>query len=92
MLRPLTSTYLRILALSFLLGFPGVVTAEHLHDSTHEEEHCDVCEIAGPVSIEHSPLCTTSVPRPHEIQGKQDFIRLETYLFHKHQRGPPLLR
>ncbi len=91
MLRLHLAKLLHILALSFLLGLPGVAAAEHFHDTVHEEEFCDVCEITGPASTERTN-CAPSVPKPHEIQDKKVFIPLETYLFHKHQRGPPLLR
>lgn len=92
-----TSPYLKsliILAISTLLNMPGVLMADHLHEVTHDHDEiqCEICSVAGSDNTERSLSCDASVPKHKEIQSKTDFIPLETYLFHKHQRGPPLLR
>lgn len=85
---------LLILAISVLLNAPGIVMADHMHDpgNDHEEVQCEVCSLTAPASSDRPFTCDVSAPKHQEIPQKADFIPLETYLFHRHQRGPPLLR
>lgn len=94
-----TSPYLKsliILAISVLLNMPGILMADHMHEASshdhHDEVQCEICSAVGSDSTDRSLTCDNAVPKHQEIQKKVDFIPVETYLFHKHQRGPPLLR
>lgn len=84
--------YLAVLALSFLLSLPGLVLADHLHEATAEEISCDLCGHIGPATTGESSRCLSVAPEPQRVEEKPTFIPLETYLIHRHQRGPPLLR
>jgi hypothetical protein len=92
MFGPSRTRFLSILALSFLLSLPGLVMAEHLHETATEEISCDYCGHSGPAAAGESGRCASSAPEPQKVEDKPAFISIESYLIHRHPRGPPLLR
>jgi len=92
MLRPDHAKFLSIMALSFLLCLPGLVMAEHLHEPTHEETGCELCVHTGPAVAADSDRCIRTFKEPQKVEDKPTFFPLETFLLHRQQRGPPLLR
>ena len=84
--------FLPVLALSFLLGLPGLVMADHLHAPAGEEISCEICSHSSSPATAESTHCVQVAPEPQQVERHEDFFLPETRRFHHHQRGPPLLR
>ena len=87
-LRKLVST----MALSLLLCLPRLAMAEHLHEPTHEEVGCEICINTAAMAAAGFNGCIRTPKEPQKVEEKPTSFPLETFLLHKHQRGPPLLR
>jgi len=91
-MNPSIAKHLSILVLSFLLGLPGLVFADHLHDTVTEEINCELCGHIGAAAPAESTHGTTAPAAPQKLTGTSACAPIKKQLFHRHPRGPPLPR
>jgi len=81
---------LPILVLSLLLSLPGLVFADHLHDTATEEVNCELCGHIGAAAPTESMHGAIAPVPPQRVTEPLLFALSKTPLFRKQPRGPPL--
>ena len=80
------------LLLSFLLGLPSLVLADHLHDEFSDEINCELCSFSSPAASSNEQpqkfVCSDQQQTPEEATR----LPFEVFRLNRYQRGPPLLR
>ncbi len=79
--------------LGILLSLSNVVLADHLHDSSIDETHCEICVSSSAMADSgDTELCKSTPKTAIRRTETPRFVPLEVFRLHKFQRGPPLLR